>query len=173
MLDNRIALQLRFRSDAISVLLDFQREIALLDKKMAAVLRLLKETVPATILKVFLGNEGGQENCDSFGEKPALGLPLEIEVYGLDESYSTVGSILSNASMYLQEPVTLDQGVVYRNPHFLSWDESGATPQLNTLGHNIEADFERTIEAILESPSPVLVTPDLEQDARILTQLRR
>jgi len=58
-LDDRVPLQLRFRSDAISVLLDSQREIALLDEEMAAVLRQLKETVPDTVLKVFQGNEGG------------------------------------------------------------------------------------------------------------------
>ncbi|KAL8837872.1 MAG: hypothetical protein Q9170_002347 [Blastenia crenularia] len=171
--ENRIALQLRFRSDAISVLLDFQKEIALLDEKMATVLRLLKETVPATVLNVFLGNEGGQDKRDSLEGRPASGLPLEIEVYGLDNNCNNVGSILSKAGMYLQEPVVLHQEVVYRNPHFLSWDESGETPQLNTSGHQNEADFETRIGAILESSSPSLVTPGLEQDARILTRLRR
>lgn len=171
--EDRIALQLRFRHDCISVLLDAHGEIAVLDKKMAAVLRLLKETVTGTILKVFLGNGRGRDDRDSAGKRSTLGLPLEIEVHGLDKDYSKIGSTLSNASMYLQEPVILDQGVTYRNPHFLSWDENGVTPQLNTSGRDIETDFETAIEAILESPNPVLVAPDLEQDARISTQLRR
>lgn len=170
---DRIALQLRFRHDSISVLQIPRGEIALLDKKMAAILRLLKETVPDTMLKVFLCNEGGQDDCGSVGKKSGLGWPLEIEVYGLDKNYTRIGSILSNASMYLQEPAVLDQGVVYRNPHFLSWNENGATPQLTISENNNETDFETTIESILESPSAILVTPDLEPHARILTQLRR
>lgn len=153
--------------------MDPHGEIALLDKKMVGVLRSLKEVAPHTTCKVSLGTDEEQGDPEVAGMEPASGLPLEIEIHGPGDRSSEIGALLSDAGMYLQEPVVLDQGVIYCNPHFLSWDEHSATPQLIASEDGTEVDFESRIKAILDSPSPVLEDPDLEQDPHILTQLRR
>ena len=168
-----VALRLRFRNDCISLLLDTEKEVAMVDQKMTIALRSLKEIAPETTFKVFLGHEISRGDLGRREEKPAVGLPLEIEVFGLDENFSEIGSALSDVGMYLQEPVALDQGDMYRNPHFFSWDGSSTAPQLKTFEPDLKADFETNIEAIFESSTPVSVALDVKQDARILTQLRR
>lgn len=171
-LENRVALGLRFRHDSATVLLQPLEEIGVLDDKTAGILRSLKDIAPNITVELFLDREEDQDHCDRQGKKAASVHPLQIQIYGPDEYYNEVGSALSSAGMYLQEPVFLDRGVVYRNPHFLSWDNTSETPLLDTARLEPKAEFATRIEAIMDSFGPVLEGSDVKQDARIFTTLR-
>ena len=172
-LENRIPLKLRFRHDSITVILHPPEEIGVLDKKMAAALKSLKEIATSITIELFLDQEQDQDSYNPGRKKGASVCPLQIQIYGPDDLYNEVGSALSSAGMYLQEPVFLDCEVVYRNPHFLSWDDSPETTLLITAREDPKAGFTAKIEAIMDSFKPVLQASDVKQDARILTILRK
>ncbi len=169
-LEKRVALGLRFRHDSTTVLLHPLDEIGVLDNKMAAALNSLKDIAPTITIELFLDHEQDQDSCRWQGKKWASVRPLQVQIYGPDEYYNNVGSALSSVGMYLQEPAFLDHGVIYRNPHFLSWDNNLETPLLHT--DDSQAAFLTKIEAIMDSCNPVLQPSDVEQDARICTILR-
>lgn len=172
-LENRVPLKLRFRHDSTTVILHPLEEIGVLDTKMAAALKSLKEVATSIIIELFLDHEQEQDSYSRRGSKRAPVRPLQIQIYGPDEYYNEVGSALSSAGMYLQEPVSLDHWVVYRNPHFLAWDDSPETPLLNTAREDPKAGFTAKMEAIMDSFKPVRQASDVKQDARILTTLRK
>ena len=172
-LEKRVPLKLRFRHDSTTVILHPLEEIGVLDKKMAAALNSLKEIATSITIELFLDHEHEQDSYGRRGKKAAPIRPLQIQIYGPDEYYNEVGSALSSAGMYLQEPVFLDHCVVYRNPHFLSWDDSPETPLLNTAREDPKAGFTAKMEAIMDSFTPVLQASHVKQDARILTTLRK
>ena len=172
-LENRVPLKLRFRHDSTTVILHPLDEIGVLDKKMAAALKSLKEVAKSITIELFLDHEQEQDSYNPRGKKGTSVRSLQIQIYGPDEYYNEVGSALSSAGLYLQEPVFLDCEVVYRNPHFLSWDDSPETPLLNTAGEDRKAGFTAKIEAIMDSFKPVLQPSDIKQDARVLTVLRK
>ncbi|KAL9043377.1 MAG: hypothetical protein Q9214_003433 [Letrouitia sp. 1 TL-2023] len=170
-LDDRVALDLRFRHDCVTVLLGGHEEIGTLNKGMATALRSLKENAPEIVYKVFISHDKEQNNSN---EDVAVGVPLEIAVQGLDRHYQEVGLILSNARLFLQDPMVFDQEIAYHNPHILCWDESDTTPQLITYRNDdTKAGYESKIEAIFESTSSAPMNLHVEQDTRILTKLRR
>ena len=172
-LENRVQLKLRFRHDSITVTLHPLEEIGVLDKKMAAALKSLREIATSITIELYLDNEQEQDSYNREDKKGASVRPLQIQIYGPDDHYNEVGSALSSAGMYLQEPAFLDCKVVYRNPHFLSWDDNLETPLLNTARDDPKIGFAAKIEAIMDSFKPVLPASDVKQDARILTILRR
>ena len=171
-LENRVPLKLRFRDDSTTVILHPLEEIGVLDTKMAAALNSLKEIATSIIIELFLDHEQ-EDSYSRRGSKRASVRPLQIQIYGPDEYYNEVGSALSSAGMYLQEPVSLDHWVVYRNPHFLAWDDSPETPLLNTAREDPKAGFTAKMEAIMDSFKPLRQASDVKQDARILTILRK
>lgn len=171
-LENHVALRLRFRHNSTTVILHPLEEIGVLDNKTAAALISLKDIAPAITFELFLDREEDQDSSGRQGKKAASIHPLQIQIYGPDEYYNNVGSALSNAGMYLQEPGFLDHGTGYRNPHFLSWDNNPETPLLNRARNDPKADFTAKIEAIMESFNPALQASPVKQDARIFTILR-
>lgn len=171
--ENRVALGLRFRHDSTTVILRPFEEIGVLDNKMAAVLNSLKDVAPTITIELFLDHEEDQSNWVWPGKKTKSIRPLQIQIYGPDEYYKDVGLTLSSAGMYLQEPLFLDHGVIYQNPHFLSWDNNADTPLFNSARNDPKTDFITKIEAILDSFSPVLQPSLVVQDARIFTTLRK
>lgn len=172
--EGRIGLKLRFRHDATTVILHPLEEMGVLDHRMAAVLERLKEVVPAVMFELFVGQEEDQDSCGRQRKKPVAVHPLHISIYGSDQYYHAVGSTLSDLGIFLQEPVNLDHGVLYRNPHFFSWDNDTTTPLLGRARIDPKADFALRIGAILDSTTDFILSPiDVKQDARISTMLRR
>ena len=155
------------------MLLQPSEEIGVLDNKTTGVLRSLKDIAPTITFELFLDREEDQYSRDRQGKKEASVRPLQIQIYGPNDYCNEIGSALSSAGMYLQEPAFLDREVVYRNPHFLSWDNSSETPLLSTARNDPKANFSTKIEAIMDSFGPILQAPDVKQDARIFTILRR
>ncbi len=173
-LAGRIGLRLRFRHDATTVILHPSEEMGVLDHRMAAALKTLKEVVPTVMFELSVSDEEDQDNCGRPGKKPMAVHPLHISIHGSDQSYDEVGSILSDLGMFLQEPVHLRPGALYRNPHFFSWDDDTTTPLLGRARVDPNADFAVKIGAILDSTTDfILSSCDVEQDVRISTRLRR
>lgn len=171
-LENRVALGLRFRHDSVTVLLYPSEEIGVLDSKTAAILKSLQELGPTIIIELFLSHEQGQDTAGVPVKESASVRLLQIQIYGPEEYSNEVGSTLSSAGMYLQEPVSLGPGVVYRNPHFLSWDDDLETPLFNAARNDPNAAFAAQIEAIMNSSNPGLPC-HVDQDPRISTTLRK
>lgn len=172
-LEGRHGLKLRVRQDATTILYSAE-EIGVLDHRMAAALKTLRDFAPAVTFELFVGHEDGQDSCGRQGKKPASIHPLRIMIYGSDQYHDAVGSIMSDAGMYLQEPVCLREGSKYRNPHFFSWKNELETPLLLAAGIDPRASFAMEIGAILESTPEINLSPsDIKQDSRILTRLRQ
>ena len=169
-LENRVALGLRFRHDSVTVLLHSSEEIGVLDNKTAAILKSLKDMAPTITIELCLSHDEGDNSSGT--KKSASVRPLQIQIYGPEEYSKEVGLALSEAGMYLQEPNMLDPGVVYRNPHFLSWDDGLETPLLNAARNDSKTAFAAQIEAIMDSSNPHLPC-HVDQDPRISTLLRK
>ena len=147
-------------------------EVGVLDKKMATVLMLLKKVSGTIKFSLFLRNEGGQMGL-TFKERWCKNIfSLEIIIQGPVQNLEEVGKILSDAGMFLQEPLFLEPCVIYRNPHFLSWDERTATPLLSRLEEPSTNDISDSIAEIMHCSKPALDPPNFVQDRRILTVLK-
>ena len=170
-----VALALRFRSDAITLLEpSTSEEMGTLDDKSTAQLKRLKGIVPSIKIEAYVDREEDETGCGTQGKRNLSVMPLQLNVYGPDQHFSEVGCFLSNAGMFLQEPVFLPPGILsYRNPHFLSWDdENSRTPQLLASNEISPLDFGTEVEAIMNSTNAVLQPCHFQQDPRIRTELK-
>ena len=167
-------LGLWFRDNSARITLDNSQEIGVLDCAMAAALKTLKERAPVVTVELSVDYGEDRDSCARHEMKATSTHPLRIGIYGPNEYFRTVGSTLSSTGMYLQEPVRLDHSVLYRNPHFISWDDDSKTPLLARARVDPNTDLAIEIEAILESPLDPMSSPsDVKQDPRISTTLRR
>lgn len=157
----------------MTVLSPDSQEIGVLDKRMATVLMLLKKVSGSIRFSLFLGNEGDQMRHTLKERWPKTILPLDIIIQGPIQNLEEVGEVLSDAGMFLQEPSFLEPGVIYRNPHFLSWDEQTATPLLSRRGESSRNDFTDSVAEVMNCSNPALDPPKLVQDRRVMTALKR
>ena len=145
-----------------------------LDGKSTTQLKRLKEIVPSIKIEAYVDREEDETACGTQGAKNTSVLPLQLNVYGPDKDFSKVGCFLSDAGMFLQEPVFLPPGILsYRNPHFLSWDDTSRTPQLLAPNEVSPFDFGMEVEAIINSTDAVPQPCYFQQDPRIRTELKR
>src|SRR5690348_10328966 len=91
----------RFRENGITILNPALQEIGVLDNTTASGMVSLKRTVSSVRFEIYAtqGTKGVQR-LDG-----AQGIPLEILVFGLRGSLEQVGSLLSQSSLFLQEPI--------------------------------------------------------------------
>lgn len=169
-----VPLALRFRSDATTLLEPTtSEEMGTLDDNISAQLKRLKVDFPLIKIEAYVDHEKHETGCGTQGKKSCTVMPLQLNIYGPDQYLSEVGSFLSNAEMFLQEPVFLPRGFSsYRNPHFLTWDDIPSTPQLLTSNEVSPFDFGMEVEAILNSTNAVPQTCHFQQDRRIRTELK-
>ena len=154
----------------MTVLNPNSEEIGVLDKKMATVLRLLKIVSGSIRYSVFPSSEG---DVDQKERRSGDIIPLEINISGPLQSLKRIGEVLSEAGMFLQEPSSLEHGVLYRNPHFLSWGDETTTPLFTRPGELPPNDFADSIGEVMscsEAPSRPRI---FFQDRRITTPLKR
>jgi hypothetical protein len=159
-------LQLRFRSDGISVVLAATKEeVGILNTNTANTLMALVSLDESITFEPYLHWKESQDL------KPqAKCFPANIIVYGNSGKISEVGTALSNAHLYLQEPPSFNHEYVYRNPHVLSWSAE-STPKFLADSTENALDFSKEINFILNKSAPVDVPSDLTQSAQISTIL--
>lgn len=169
-----VALALRFRSDAITLLEPFtSEEMGTLDDKTSGQLKRLKVIVPSIRIDAYVDREEDEIGCGTQGKKNSSVMPLQLNVYGPDQHFSKVGCFLSDAGMFLQEPVFLPStDFSYRNPHFLSWYDTSRTPQLLSSNEVNPFEFGMEIEAIINATHAVPQPYPFQQDPRIRTKLQ-
>lgn len=169
-----IALAIRScRADSMTVLSPNFEEIGVLDMKTATTLMLLKKVSEFMRFSLFLGNAGDVKSQNLKERQPKIIFPLEINVYGPSQNLTEVGEVLSGAGMFLQEPNSLDHGIIYQNPHFLSWDDETTTIFLSRQEEISGQDFAKSIEEAMNCSNATLHPPRFVQDRRVMTRLKR
>lgn len=141
-----------------------KEEVGILDTNTANVLIALVSLDHSITFEPYVHWKGGQDL------KPQTKcFPTNIVVYGNTEKISEVGTALSNARLYLQEPPSFNREFTYLNPHVLSWTES--TPKFLADSTEHVLDFSKEINFILNESTPVNVPTNLAQSAQISTIL--
>ena len=166
--DPSTILQPRVRADAITLLLPTSEEIGVLDLKTARMLTTLIKDDPRLSVEAFVDQDRLQQGSPE--EKSIRMLPLCMNVYGPSECSDRVALILSEARVFLQEPICMNTASTYHNPHFLHFDDS-ATPRFLDLSISIPRDFAAEVDAILEHSDISSLPTEVEQDQRIRTKL--
>lgn len=156
--------QIRFRSDAVTVLGPDKEELGVLDTRTAKILTELLQIIPSLMFEPFLD----QIRSPS---KEANRHRLGIIVYGESFLIDQVDSTLSRAGVYLQEPPSFDTSCTYCNPHVLSWEDEEASPTFLSHLTDNTLDFEKEIIAIFDESGATRLSNGLRQDGRIQTQL--
>ena len=159
--------------DIMTVLGPNSEEVGVLDKKTATVLIPLKKMSETIRFNLCLGHEGNlmRHNCKE--KWPNNTLPLEITIYGPVQNLKEVGDILSDAGLFLQQPTFVDNNSIYRNPHFLSWDEETTTPLIARPGEASNIGFADSIEELMECSNATLQPQPFLQNWRVVTPLKR
>ncbi|MCJ1230294.1 hypothetical protein MMC12_006966 [Toensbergia leucococca] len=161
----RGVMQLRFRADSTTVVLPTSEEFGVLDIKTSDALTALRTAIPSIRLELVLDQDQVKMGASI--------LSLQINVYGHEVLMDNVGSTLSKASMFLQEPAHLDPKSIYRNPHVLSWEDEVATPRFRRSYHPSSFDFTKEIDVLFGCSDVVTPPYGLSQDRRVRTILHR
>ena len=148
-------------------------EVGVMDKKTATVLIVLKKVSETIRFNLCLGLEGDLMRHNSKEKWPNNTLPLEITIYGPVQNLKEVGDTLSDAGLFLQQPTFVDNNSIYRNPHFLSWDEETTTPLIARPGEASDIGFANSIEELMKCSNATLQPPPFLQDRRVVTPLKR
>ena len=101
------------------------------------------------------------------------GSPISINVFGSLEHLEVVGSALSNAAIYLQEPDPTVLMTEYRNPHIYSTDAGSATPFFRQRHVADSVDFQDRVEKIIFASGQTECHAEFTYDTRIVTELSR
>ena len=101
------------------------------------------------------------------------GLPISINVFGSLEHLEVVGSTLSNAAIYLQEPDPTALTTEYKNPHIYSTDAGSATPFFRQRRVADSVGFQEKVEKIIFEPGLAVCHAGFTSDTRIVTELSR
>ena len=158
-------LSLRIRADAVTVLDATQEEFGVLDLKTTMVLKLLKQSHDSLHMEPLMA----KDDWDSGGK--TRNYSLKIILYANDDNVEDIGAILSDHSLFLQEPAHLQPSHRYRNPHVLLRTDKASTPRyLRTAAETVR--FAREVEGILLGFSSTSVSVPLQQDNRIRTTLQ-
>jgi len=162
-------LQLRFRSDGISVLLPtVNEEVGVLDIKTAGALTALMKVDQTFIFEPYFHWKEGQD----LKPQASKFYSVYINIYGDSTKLDEVGSVLSKACIYLQEPLSFNRDFAYHNPHVLSWP-SESTPTFLQHQNNTTLDLQKDIESILNDPTPVNIPTTVNQSSSISTKLKQ
>lgn len=146
------------------------QEVGVLDMRHALVLNKLRAAAVSLRLELLVSGD-----LASYPHKSSIlnEFKADINVYGNSNDMATVGSLLSDAGMYLQEPEQLAPAANYRNPHVLSWEDQDVTPRFERALASVEASFENAVGRILDETKEAPSQTCLLQDPRISSILCR
>jgi hypothetical protein len=163
----------RFRDNGITALNPAIQEVGVLDKKTASGMVSLKNTVSSVRFEIYPIQ--GTKQVQSLDG--TLGIPLEILVFGRRSSVGQVGSLLSQFSLFLQEPMNYQLSVPYRNPHVFSWDDEEDDDENSSYllepSSESQTSFTDKIQAVLNDTSVPQLSFQIEQDTRITSILKQ
>ncbi|KAL9111361.1 MAG: hypothetical protein Q9227_004238 [Pyrenula ochraceoflavens] len=170
--------QLNLAPNGVNVVLQSPEgePLAMLNKEASAVISDLLSNTNARVSALFKRSHVLRTIPEKVrGRKKSI-LPIDINVYGNTNVKCTVGKQLSNACIYLQDPDTLEDGVIYDNPHILALPTpklvSLASPgSMQTLTSPDRLNFVDNVKLIYDSLSRFLQLQSLEADFKVKTPL--
>jgi hypothetical protein len=159
-------LTLRHRPKGATLLNSSLEEIGVIDFRHGDLLNKLKQENDSLRFEVYIVED--EPESKKFG-----GLPISINIFGSLEHLEVVGSTLSKAAIYLQEPDPTALMTEYRNPHIYSTDAGSATPFFRERHLADPVDFQDRVEKIILAPGQPAYHAEFIYDARIVTELSR
>lgn len=166
--DPKLPLQIRYRPDGITILGRDLGEVGELDKHHADILKALQRQFPSLRCEVYVMQAS---SCDAKKSSRSAVFSVELNVYGPPSLADSVGSVLSDANVYLQEPTYLPETIAYRNPHVYSVDDDFLTPRFRENRCETKRNFECEIDAILHETASTDPQESFWQDPRIRSPL--
>jgi hypothetical protein len=166
--DPRLPLQIRYRPDGVTILGSDLEEVGELDKHHADVLKDLQRQFPSLRCEVYVMQASF---ADAKKSSRSAVFSIELNVYGSPSLAESVGSVLSDANVYLQEPTYLPEIIAYRNPHVYSVDDDFLTPRFREKRCETKRNFECEIDAIIHETASTDPQKSFWQDPRIHSPL--
>jgi hypothetical protein len=97
------------------------KEIGVINSQHGDLLNQLKNEISSVRFEVYVVD-------DEPSSRKLAGRPLEINIYGNPKHLETIGSTLSTAGVFLQEPNQVSANCKYLNPHVYSVGADSTTP---------------------------------------------
>jgi hypothetical protein len=166
--DPKLPLRIRYRPDGITILGRDLGEVGELDKHHADILKTLQRQFPSLRCEVYVMQAS---SCNVKKSSRSAVFSVEINVYGPPSLAPSVGSVLSDANVYLQEPTYLPETIAYRNPHVYSVDDDFLTPRFREKRCETKRNFECEIDAIINETASTDPQESFWQDPRIRSPL--
>lgn len=111
---------------------------------------------------------------ETVGAQTSINVSIYINLYGPEEKGTTVGNLLSQKNVFLQDPMGADR-VEYRNPHYQesttqNWAKHGpqrTNTYVSRTAEEIRADVNNVFDGLEQSDN----LPEMDPDPRIKTPL--
>jgi hypothetical protein len=166
--DPKLPLRIRYRPDGVTILGFDLAEIGELDKHHAGILKALQRQFPSLRCEVYVMQSSP---CDVKKSSRSAVFSIELNLYGSSSLAESVGSVLSDANVYLQEPTYLAETITYRNPHVYSVGHDFSTPRFREKRCDTKPNFEQEIDAIIHETASTDPRESFSQDLRIRSSL--
>ena len=159
--------QFRYRVEGITIVAANLDEVGELENYHAQIFKSVKTDAPSFRCEAYV-----VEDLETKTKLPMAFL-VEINVYGNEDESERIGSSLSKANVFLQEPDHLEKAVIYRNPHVYSLSDDLTTPLFRKQHPTGDIDFEKVIDAIIHDSESIEPPPLFIQDSRLQSELHR
>src|SRR5947207_862614 len=156
---------LRYRATGVTLLRSPSEEIGELDVRHGNALKSLRGVAPSVRCEAYIPEEATQV-------RKATSFPVEINVYGTIQEMESVGSILSNDRIFLQEPEPSLIETVYRNPHVFSSQGGFETPFFRMYDVDNREALQGKVDATIHASRASLLDTNVKIDSRIRSNLR-
>lgn len=157
--------RLRYRAKGVTLLRSAAEEIGELDIRHGNLLKKLKDMAPDLRCDAYVPE-------DETHTRKAKSFPVEINVYGTMQEMESVGSILSDDRIFLQEPESSLVKTVYRNPHVFSSQCGSETPFFRMYEVDSREDLQSKVDATVHAPMTSLFDTNIKIDSRIRSKLQ-
>lgn len=157
--------RLRYRAKGVTLLRSIAEEIGELDVRHGNLLKKLKDMAPDLRCEAYVPE-------DETLSRKAKSFPVEINVYGTMQEMESIGSILSDEKIFLQEPEPALVKTEYRNPHVFSSQCGSGTPFFRMYEVDSREDLQNKVDATIHAPMASLFDANIEVDSRIRSKLQ-
>ena len=161
------SLSLRVRVRGITVISN-ATEIGILDNRFGELLKKLQSSFSVRLEpQLELNSENVARKSQAQNIKA-----VTFKIYGSASDTLLIGDFLTNHEVYLQEPDDIAVHVLYQNPHVFTKTDGLRTPFLQKHGQTLDEQYEKEIEAILDSSRDITqIIPFVQDFAIIKTEL--
>lgn len=145
-----------------------EEEIGVMDVKHGELMKILRMEAQSLRYEAYVVEPVSQ----SEGSTKSSGLPVKVNVYGNTRDLQLVGTRLSDAGIYLQEPEYMENSQRYRNPHVYSEDDY-QTPFFRHRDLKDLTNIQRDVEEIIYASDNTAPQTPFTCDSRVKSTLCR